>query len=72
MYEVRKTDEGLWQILDEAEQPVFTGTQQQCEDWLDATENLSRAKPSPSRPLRELLRRVLAKFGRSGGGPRAE
>lgn len=28
-----------WAIFDETEQPVYTGTYQQCEDWLDHHEN---------------------------------
>jgi hypothetical protein len=48
VYVVRQNHHGLWEVIDESDQPVFQGTKQQCEDWLDAAENSARAPQNGS------------------------
>ena len=39
---------GRWAILNDQRQMLFSGSLVQCEDWLDAVENLERLDESPT------------------------
>lgn len=46
MFQVRPIEGYRWAVFDSEDQQVFEGTWRQCEEWLDARENLERV-PRP-------------------------
>ena len=65
MFQLRPAERSYWQILNANDEPVFTGSLRQCEDWLDHQENLSRPH---RRPFSQLASRVRSAFGRMAVG----
>ncbi len=41
-FRLTNTESGDWSILDETEQPLFTGPLHACEDWLDRQESCTQ------------------------------
>ena len=61
MFQLRPPERETSQILNANDEPVFTGSLRQCEDWLDRQENLTR----PQRPpFTHLAGRARAAFSR--------
>lgn len=60
MYQVRHEKDERWVVLDLNDQPVFTGTRRECEDWLDGQENAARHERVPRSP--GLLKRVWSRL----------
>lgn len=60
-YEVRPAQDGLWTVVNDRDQIVFTGNWQQCEDWLDLQQNIgtqprtNRGRTTLARVFRRLL-----------------
>ena len=48
MFQVRPKQGSQWTIFDESDQPVFTGTWSECEEWLDLFESLQSAAAQQS------------------------
>ena len=67
MYVVRESENGVWEVVDQTDLPVFRGTKQQCEDWLDAVENRSLAKTSHGL-LSRLRQRIFGPRSTIDGG----
>lgn len=65
MFQLRPAERSYWQILNANDEPVFTGSLRQCEDWLDHQENLTRPH---RRPFSQLASRVRAAFGHMAVG----
>ncbi len=67
VYAVRPTEGGLWQVVDEEDRTIFSGSKRDCEDWLDAWENLSPENRSlkPFAWFGRLMRKTWARFFRS-------
>ena len=66
MFQLRPAERNSWQILNGNDEPVFTGSLRQCEDWLDHQENLNRPQRRPF--FSQLATRVRAAFGRMSVG----
>lgn len=64
MYQVRHDQDERWVVLDLDDEPIFTGTRRQCEDWLDRQENTARRERAPRRSgwLRGVWSRFVSSF----------
>ena len=69
MFQLRPVERETWQILNANDEPVFTGSLRQCEDWLDHQENLSRPHRRPFSALANRLRAAFRSVSVGTAGP---
>ncbi len=62
MFEIRPLEDKNWCIVDPNDQPVFSGTYEQCEDWLDLQEAISREAAKRPGLIPRLLSSARALF----------
>ncbi len=69
MFEIRPLEEKKWCIADPNDEPVFIGTYQQCEDWLDQQETISSEAAKRPGLISRILASARARFSRRAKPP---
>ncbi len=69
MFEIRPLEENKWCIADPNDEPVFIGTYQQCEDWLDQQETISSEAAKRPGLISRVLSSARARFSRRAIAP---